>query len=374
MRRAAVRTGGAARQGVLRRRPQQAAGPRPGPGQGLRQGLRPLSTSAVEKCPGPPAVTLAELLEKSKPVVSVSASATAQDVVIAMTERAASTVFVEDAGVVVGVVKEKHIVDHADHTGGDFSQRASDFMGTDVSYASLSSTIRESLHLLNLSKQDHLPILQRQQADGLVRVEDVRVLDVTAIISAKHIIGHMYLEAVGPVAGVSEEERAQREAEAQQLLQLPTVKSIMKSRKAAAAAAGSGMENIVLNTLVHDDISVADTAKMMAKYDRGSVAVMDVCRDVPMLVGLATEQDLVRRAYSQQLDVHTTPISAIMTSENLSTVCSRDTLLTCAYRMTEKSVRHLPVVSNKGEHILAMISAGDVVEYLSKSFPAHQHE
>ncbi|GBG32200.1 CBS domain-containing protein CBSX3, mitochondrial [Hondaea fermentalgiana] len=328
------------------------------------------STGAAEAAPQ--TVTLMDILDKSKPVVSVDKGMSVRDAVGAMASNKASTIFVQDDGFVCGVIRETDIVTHAGETQGDLSTRVSDIMRPEISFASVSNTIRESLQLLNASKQDHLPILQRRDAnasDDDVKVADVRMLDVTSIISAKQIIGQFYFDAVGPHAELDEKQRLNLEQEAQTLYKLPSVKSIIKAKKERSEAKGE-LGTMVLNTLVEDEISVAETIRQMIKYNKGSVAVMDICRDVPVLVGLATEQDIVRRVLAEGRDAEETLVADIMTRSNLATVSSKETLLACAYKMIQMNVRHLPVVSPKGEHVLAMVSSGDVVAYLCESFNA----
>mmetsp|Transcript_1056 Transcript_1056/g.2568 ORF Transcript_1056/g.2568 Transcript_1056/m.2568 type:complete len:362 (-) Transcript_1056:72-1157(-) len=337
-----------------------------------KQCTRSLSTSPTGAvAQAPQSVTLMDMLDKSKPVVSVDKNMTVRDAVQAMAANAASTIFVEDNGFVCGVIKENDVVTLAGETDGDLSSRVSDLMSSSISFANTSNTIRESLQLLNSSKQDHLPILQRPaEADSNlltdVKVSDIRLLDVTSIISAKQIIGQFYYDVVGPHADLEEDQRINLENEAQSLYKLPSVKSIMKAKKTRSEALGE-LGTMVLNTLVEDEISVRETIQQMIKYQKGSVAVMDICRDVPVLVGLATEQDIVRRVLAKDLNPAETLVADIMTRSNLVTVSSKETLLSCAYKMIQLDVRHLPVVSPKGEHVLAMVSSGDVVAYLCES-------
>jgi len=314
--------------------------------------------------------TLKELQHRAKPVVSVERESQLKDVVHAMANQSAATVFVQDSGMVVGAIRETDVVRHAAETAGDFGVSVQDVMATDISYASLSSTLLETLFLLDEKKQDHMPILQSsvdEDRGAQVQVSQVRMPDVTSIISAKQVIGQFYLENVGPHHDLEDEVRLKREHEAQVHYNLPCVKGIIKAKKERSKADGKlGM--IVLNTLVEDEITVAETIQQMSKFKKGSVAVMEMCRDVPVLVGIATERDIIRRAFAAGVDIEQTLVADIMTDSNLATVTTKDSLLACAHKMIEMNVRHLPVVSTKGEHVLAMISASDVIAYLVASF------
>jgi CBS domain-containing protein len=78
-----------------------------------------------------------------------------------------------------------------------------------------------------------------------------------------------------------------------------------------------------------------------------------------LLKGIFTERDYARKIALQGKSSKDTPVSEIMTA-NLITVSPSDTIDYCMKIMTEKHIRHLPVVENNV--VRGMVSIGDVVK------------
>ncbi len=79
------------------------------------------------------------------------------------------------------------------------------------------------------------------------------------------------------------------------------------------------------------------------------------------LAGIFTERDYARKLILKGKSSKDTPISELMT-RNPFTVTPENTIEDCMNIMTEKHIRHLPVVS--GEEIVGVISIGDVVKQI----------
>ncbi|NOT76298.1 MAG: CBS domain-containing protein [Cyclobacteriaceae bacterium] len=79
------------------------------------------------------------------------------------------------------------------------------------------------------------------------------------------------------------------------------------------------------------------------------------------LVGIFTERDYARKLILKGKSSKDTPISELMT-KNPFTVTSDSTIEDCMKLMTEKHIRHLPVV--EGEKLTGVISIGDVVKQI----------
>ena len=77
------------------------------------------------------------------------------------------------------------------------------------------------------------------------------------------------------------------------------------------------------------------------------------------LIGIATERDYARKVILQGRSSAETPVSQVMSSPEI-TVLPTDTAQTCMAMMTERKIRHLPVVW-KGQ-LLGLISIGDLVK------------
>ena len=90
--------------------------------------------------------------------------------------------------------------------------------------------------------------------------------------------------------------------------------------------------------------------------------------------GILTERDILRRLVVEELDPRTTTVDEIMTHE--ITACTRETPLSeCRAIVTEKRIRHLPVV--EGDHLKGIITIGDLVKHEIKEKEeeiGHLHE
>jgi CBS domain-containing protein len=106
---------------------------------------------------------------------------------------------------------------------------------------------------------------------------------------------------------------------------------------------------------VQVDCTVLDTLKIMAEKNTGSVVVMDDEK----LVGIFTERDFARKVGQHGIDAAKIPVGQFM-SRDLVTVDPKDTVNLCMSLMTDKRIRHLPVVENG--QLIGIISIGDVVK------------
>ena len=79
------------------------------------------------------------------------------------------------------------------------------------------------------------------------------------------------------------------------------------------------------------------------------------------LVGIFTERDYARKVILQGRASKETKISEIMTGD-LITVTPESSIEVCMRLMTDKHIRHLPVVETG--KLLGIISIGDVVKYI----------
>jgi CBS domain-containing protein len=82
------------------------------------------------------------------------------------------------------------------------------------------------------------------------------------------------------------------------------------------------------------------------------------------LAGIVTERDYLRRVTIQGRDERTTPVGEIMTAE-LVYVGPDASIDECMAVMTERRIRHLPVVDEE-RTVVGIVSIGDVVKFHSK--------
>jgi CBS domain-containing protein len=106
---------------------------------------------------------------------------------------------------------------------------------------------------------------------------------------------------------------------------------------------------------VHPDDMVLDALKIMEKENIGSVLV----EEGDMLVGIFTERHYARNVFLKGRASPKTPIREVMKTEVIC-VLPEQTVEACMALMTEKRVRHLPVLSDG--QLLGVISIGDIVK------------
>jgi len=101
--------------------------------------------------------------------------------------------------------------------------------------------------------------------------------------------------------------------------------------------------------------SVYDALQLLADKNVGALAVVDDSK----LVGIVSERDYARKVVLVDRSSRETPVSEIM-SAKVNTVAPTASLEDCMELMTERHIRHLPVLD--GDELVGMISIGDVVK------------
>jgi CBS domain-containing protein len=102
---------------------------------------------------------------------------------------------------------------------------------------------------------------------------------------------------------------------------------------------------------------VIDAIRLMDEKDVGALPVLDS----GTLVGIVSERDYTRKVIVKGRSSKDTPVSDIVTKE-LLTVNPSNSVTECMRIMTEKRVRHLPVL--EGTKLVGILSIGDVVNWL----------
>ena len=103
------------------------------------------------------------------------------------------------------------------------------------------------------------------------------------------------------------------------------------------------------------EASVYDAVAMMADKEVGALVVMEG----ETLVGVLSERDYARKVDLEGRTSRDTKIEDVMTSR-VAYARPEQSVEECMAMMTEKRVRHLPVMD--GDKVLGIISIGDLVK------------
>jgi len=103
------------------------------------------------------------------------------------------------------------------------------------------------------------------------------------------------------------------------------------------------------------ETTVAELVQMLAEHKIGAVPVLDGDRPA----GIVSERDVVRQLAGAGSGLLAQSVSELMTTE-LVTAGPNDSLDDIAALMTERRIRHLPVLDPSGG-LAGIVSIGDVV-------------
>jgi CBS domain-containing protein len=123
---------------------------------------------------------------------------------------------------------------------------------------------------------------------------------------------------------------------------MKTVKEILLTKKTAVIS-------------IAPDVTVFDALKLMAEKNIGALPVMDGEK----LLGILSERDYARKVILEGKSSKETLVKEIMT-EKVLIVKPETTNEECMALMSEKFLRHLPVIEN--DRVIGIISIGDVVK------------
>ena len=106
---------------------------------------------------------------------------------------------------------------------------------------------------------------------------------------------------------------------------------------------------------IEPQASVFDALKLMADKGIGALVVVEKEK----VAGIFSERDYARKVILEGRSSKETPVRQIMT-EHVITVEPATTLEVCMGLMTDRRIRHLPVMED--DHLVGVISIGDVVK------------
>ena len=125
----------------------------------------------------------------------------------------------------------------------------------------------------------------------------------------------------------------------------------------------SGTIGAILNQKSRDiysvsaDATVFEAVQLMDAKNVGALLVMDQ----EQLVGIISERDYARKIMLRGKRSRETKVAEIM-STNVTVTHPREPVATCLRLMTDKHIRHLPVVDD--DKVVGVISIGDLVKHV----------
>jgi CBS domain-containing protein len=111
---------------------------------------------------------------------------------------------------------------------------------------------------------------------------------------------------------------------------------------------------------IEGEATVFEAIRRMVEANVGSLLVLEAGK----LAGIVTERDYLRRVALEGRTEKETPVREIMSSP-LVYVTPATSLDECMGVMTERRIRHLPVLGDNRD-VLGIVSIGDLVKYRSK--------
>jgi CBS domain-containing protein len=104
--------------------------------------------------------------------------------------------------------------------------------------------------------------------------------------------------------------------------------------------------------------TIFDAVKQMEDAHIGSLPVVD---ETGKIIGMLTERDCLRRVLLKEKPLRTVTVGEVMSSPVVTVQCT-ELIESCMKIMTERRLRHLPVMEKAT--LIGLISIGDVVKFL----------
>ena len=108
---------------------------------------------------------------------------------------------------------------------------------------------------------------------------------------------------------------------------------------------------------IHPQATVYEALQFLADKNIGAILVTEEEK----VVGIFSERDYAREIILKGKSSKDTPVSELMTREVI-TVRPDDSLDNCMKMITDKRIRHLPVISD--EKLVGILTIGDVVKHI----------
>lgn len=115
------------------------------------------------------------------------------------------------------------------------------------------------------------------------------------------------------------------------------------------------------------DQSLVEASQLLAEHNIGAVVIVN---DGGTPIGILSERDIVRELAASQADVVHHTVRDVMT-EDVIVALPDDDLSYVSSTMTDRRVRHLPVV--EGQKLVGIVSIGDVVKAQLDYYESEAH-
>jgi CBS domain-containing protein len=109
--------------------------------------------------------------------------------------------------------------------------------------------------------------------------------------------------------------------------------------------------------IISPEATVFEAIQVLAKKNIGALPVMEEGK----LIGIFSERDYTRKVALEGKTSQKTKVRDILTS-NVATISPSDTVEEAMRMMTEKKVRHLPVMEDG--KVVGFVSIGDMVNWI----------
>lgn len=119
---------------------------------------------------------------------------------------------------------------------------------------------------------------------------------------------------------------------------------------------------------VPPDAPVSTLLEVLAERNVGAAVVCEGDR----LAGIVSERDVVRHLHHRGASLLEAPVSEIMTTV-VATCRFEDDVQTLSRTMTERRIRHIPVVDEQ-ERLTGIVSIGDVVKTRIDQLEEHRNQ
>jgi CBS domain-containing protein len=114
---------------------------------------------------------------------------------------------------------------------------------------------------------------------------------------------------------------------------------------------------------IHIDAIVSEALQVLNEKNIGALIVLDGQQNVQ---GIVSERDIMHNCFRSQANVKGLAVKDVMTPrEKLIVARAEDDVNDLMAAMTEKHVRHIPVVDEK-DRVVGMISIGDIIKAMLK--------